>query len=227
MSMVETPSSVLNSQAQGTQFNLVRRLREAPEQTVAEEFLRHRVRLGCIVRARLDSRLYGRVDTDDILQEAYLAATARVHHFLENPQNSFFIWLRLIVNQTLIDLHRRHLGAQRRSAERELSMHRRGASGYSDYSLASKLLGQLTSPSRAALRNELCQQLEAAIARLPEIDREVLTLRHFEELSNHEAAEVLGIQQKAASIRYIRALSRLRTLLENCPKFQAAGLFLD
>lgn len=225
MSTVESPLSPFPNSSVVESTNLLNRLRQAPNQTVAEEFSRHRTRLACIVRARLDARLHGRVDTDDILQEAYLAATARIHHYLENPRNSFFIWLRLVVSQTLVDVHRRHLGAQRRSAERELPIHRRGAGGKSDFSLASRLLGQLTSPSGAAVREELAQQLEEALEQLNTIDREVLMLRHFEELSNSEVAEVLGIQQKAASIRYIRALSRLKTILENCPSFR--GFFLD
>jgi RNA polymerase sigma-70 factor (ECF subfamily) len=171
------------------------------------------------VRFRLDRRLHGRVDPDDILQEAYLAAAQRVEHFLENQSMSLFVWLRLVVSQTLIDVQRRHLGAQMRDAGREVCIHAGHGRHATSVSLAGYLVGHLTSPSRAAMRAEMSDRLEAALETMDPIDREVLALRHFEELSNCEVAEVLGIQQKAASIRYVRAIKRLGEILSRLSGF--------
>ncbi len=198
---------------------LLRRVKGGDEQALAELFSFHRPRLWRIIHFRLDSRLAGRVDADDILQEAYLAAAQRIRHYLDDSSHTFFVWLRLIANQTLIDVHRRHLGAQMRDASRDLSIHTQYAQATS-MSIASQLLGNFTSPSQAAMRDEVASQLEQAIDSMEPIDREVLALRHFEELANSEVAEVLGIQQKAASIRYVRALKRLKDVLSDVPGFQ-------
>jgi RNA polymerase sigma-70 factor (ECF subfamily) len=195
------------------------RLKLDDEQTLAELFSQHRERLFRIVQFRLDPRLYGRVDADDILQEAYLDASQRIRHFQDDSSTSFFVWLRMVVNQTLVDVHRRHLGAQMRDAGREVSGRVHGHSDSTATSLAVHLAGSITSPSQAAIREETARRLEAALDQMDAIDREVLALRHFEELTNSEVAQVLGIQQKAASIRYIRALKRFKALLANLPGF--------
>lgn len=198
---------------------LLQRVKEGDQQALAELFSVHRDRLWRIINFRLDSRLAGRVDADDILQETYLAAAQRINHYLDDTSHSFFVWLRLIAQQTLIDVHRRHLGAQMRDASRDMSIHAHYAQATS-MSIASQLLGNLTSPSQAAMRDEAANQLEEAIQTMEPIDREVLALRHFEELTNSEVAEVLGIQQKAASIRYVRALKRLKSVLGSIPGFE-------
>lgn len=195
------------------------RLRENASEVLAEEFSRHRDRLWRMVDFRLDPALAGRVDPDDVLQEAWLAAVQRVQHFLEHESLSMFMWLRLIVGQTLIDLQRRHLGAKMRDAYREQSLNLAGLSRTTAVSLAARLLGTLTSPSQAAVRDEQARQLRESIARMDEMDREVLALRHFEELSNREVAEVLGIQETAASNRYVRAVRRLKAILDALPDF--------
>ena len=197
---------------------LLRRVKQGDQHALAELFSHHRPRLWRIINFRLAPRLAGRVDADDILQEAYLAAVQRIQHYLDESSQTFFIWLRLIANQTLIDVHRRHLGAQMRDASRDMSIHVHYAQATS-MSIASQLLGNFTSPSQAAMRDEVAEQLEKAIESMEPIDREVLALRHFEELSNSEVAEVLGIQQKAASIRYVRALKRLKDVLASFPGF--------
>ena len=197
---------------------LLRRVKDGDQQALAELFSTHRARLWRIINFRLDSRLAGRVDADDILQEAYLAAAQRIKHYLDDSSQTFFVWLRLIAHQTLIDVHRRHLGAQMRDASRDMSIHAHYAQATS-MSIASQLLGNFTSPSQAAMRDEIANQLEQAIESMEPIDREVLALRHFEELTNSEVAEVLDIQQKAASIRYVRALKRLKNVLGNVPGF--------
>lgn len=198
--------------------DLLRRVKEGDQQALAELFSLHRDRLWRIVNFRLDSRLLGRVDADDVLQEAYLAAAQRIEHYLDHSTQTFFIWLRLIANQTMIDVHRRHLGAQMRDASRDMSIHAHYAQATS-MSIASQLLGNFTSPSQIAMRDEVAAQLDKAIESMEPIDREVLALRHFEELTNSEVAEVLGIQQKAASIRYVRALKRLKDVVNKIPGF--------
>ena len=198
--------------------DLLQRVKEGDQQALAELFSLHRDRLWRIINFRLDSRLLGRVDADDILQEAYLDAAQRINHYLDDSTHTFFIWLRLIANQTLIDVHRRHLGAQMRDASRDMSIHAHYAQATS-MSIASQLLGNFTSPSQVAMRDETAVQLDQAIDSMEPIDREVLALRHFEELTNNEVAEVLGIQQKAASIRYVRALKRLKDVVSQLPGF--------
>jgi RNA polymerase sigma-70 factor, ECF subfamily len=196
------------------------RLRGGDAAALAEVFSLHRDRLWHIVRFRLSQQLSGRVDPDDVLQEAYLAATQRLKCFAESNLSPF-LWLRAIVGQTLIDLHRHHVEAQRRDAGREVPLHARGPMEGTSVSMASFLVGHLTSPTQAANRAEMMQQVQQALEQMDEIDREVLALRHFEELSNSEVAEALEIQPKAASIRYIRALARLRTILGSFPQFLA------
>ncbi len=178
----------------------------------------YRDRLWRIVQFRMNRRLIGRVDADDILQEAYLDAERRIEHFLYDSPESFFIWLRLITNQTLIDVHRRHLETQSRDAAREQSV-----SGFSpestSFSLSQHLLGEITTPSQVALKAELAEQLNVALEGMSELDREVLALRHFEELTNSETARALSISEQAASLRYVRAIGRLRKILEALPGF--------
>jgi RNA polymerase sigma-70 factor (ECF subfamily) len=141
----------------------------------------------------------------------------RLQHYADDPSLTPFVWLRLIVSQTLVDVHRRHVGAQMRSADREVAPRGGRFPQATSVSLANQFLGRLTSPSHAAMRAEMAGKLEAAIESMNPIDQEVLALRHFEELSNSEVAEVLGIQQKAASIRYVRALARLKDIMAEMP----------
>lgn len=206
------------------ELSLLTRLRDEREQALAEEFSRHRARLWRMVSFRLDPRLRGRVDPEDILQEAFLDASQRVDHYLSSPVTSLFIWLRLIVQQTMQNVYRRHLSAQKRDASRELSKKHDDSGDSTAASITAFLAGQLTSPSQAAIKQEQLAQLDQALLRLSALDQEVLALRHFEELTNTETSEALGIDPKAASVRYFRALRRLRHVLEKQParKMEAA-----
>ena len=198
---------------------LVTRLKGGDQQALAELYSQHRPRLWRMIHFRLDPRLRGRVDADDILQEGYLAAVERVQHFQDDSSTSFFVWLRLVLGQTLIDVHRRHLGTQMRDAGREISIHGHRSPQATSMSLAAQLLGDFTSPSGAAARDEVSRKLEQAIDAMNPIDREVLVLRHFEELTNNEVAQELDIKPKAASIRYVRAIGRLKEILSQLPGF--------
>lgn len=196
---------------------LERRLRTGDTEALAELFSRERERLWRIVHFRLAEPLRGRLGPEDVLQEAFIAASQRLSHYANSPATSPFIWLRMIMNQTLVDLHRQHLGAQMRDAAREVSLNNAPYVQATSASVAIQLVGTFTSPSGAAARADDFSLVQTAIEQMDPIDREVLALRHFEELSNSEVAEALGIEQKAASIRYIRALRRLKEILAQVP----------
>jgi RNA polymerase sigma-70 factor (ECF subfamily) len=170
-----------------------------------------------MVRFRLDRRLYGRIDPADVLQDAYLEVARRIEQYVADPPASFFVWARQITWQTLLMTHRRHLGAKRRDAGREVHLQNLMYDNTTSLSLAAQLIGQLTSPSQAAVREERCRQLHESLEAMEDIDREVLVLRHFEHLGNNEIAEILGIGPTAASNRYIRALKRLRDVVCSLP----------
>lgn len=196
---------------------LLQRAAAGETQAVNELFARHRSRLRVMVRLRLNRRLQGRVDPSDVLQEAYLEVCKGFADYARAPALPFFLWLRQITGQKLIAAHRQHLGAQMRDADRELSLYRGALPLASSASLAAQLLGRLTSPTHAATRAELQVQVQEALNSMDPLDREVLALRHFEQLSNGETAEVLGIKKSAASNRYIRALERLKNILAGLP----------
>jgi RNA polymerase sigma-70 factor (ECF subfamily) len=180
-------------------------------------FQQHRERLRRMVRLRLDRRLRGRIDESDVIQEAYLEATERFDEYQKNPEVPPFIWLRFLTGQKLAQLHRRHLGTQGRSVSREVSLYRGAMPEATSAALAAQLVGQHTSPSEAAVRAELKLRVQEALNRMDEIDREVLALRHFEQLTNAEAAQVLDIDESAAYKRYVRALKRLKGILGEGP----------
>ena len=180
----------------------------------------HQERLRFAVAFRLDPRLRGRVDPADVTQEAFVAATLRRAEFFGQSAQSLFLWLRWIVANTLLELHRHHLGAQIRDASREVSAPRRAGGSSADDTrdaLVAQLSAGVTGPATAAGRAEAKARVTEGLARLGSIDREVLALRHFEQLTNAEAAQVLGIQERAAAKRYVRAMDRLRDLLSDMP----------
>ena len=180
-------------------------LRGGTDAALGPLFESYRERLLRMVQFRLDARLVGRIDPEDVLQDTYLEAEKRLAAF-RGDDKPFLVWVRLITQQTMVDLHRKHLGAKMRTAGREVGAPQSGT-------LSGLFVGHITSPSRAMMREEVRIKIEAALEDMDEIDREVLMLRHFEELSNKEAAIVLGIQENAASNRYVRALGRLKGYL--------------
>jgi RNA polymerase sigma-70 factor (ECF subfamily) len=200
-----------------TNEKLLEAARQGDEDALALLFERHRDRLERMVRLRMDRRLQGRVDPADVVQEAYLTARGKFVQYSANPRLPFFLWLRLEVGQKLIDLHRHHLGTKMRDAGQEVSLHRGALPQVTSLSLAEHLLGRLTSASHAAMRVELKLRVQEALNSMDPHDREVLILRHFEELSNTETAQVLGIKPAAAVNRYVRALKRLKGVFEGMP----------
>ena len=197
---------------------LLRRALGGDEPSLAALFDGYRDRLRKMIRLRLDRRLSGRVDTSDVLQDAYLDVRRRIAEYARDPAAMpFHLWLRLVAGQRLTDVHRHHLGAQMRDAGQEGSLHRGPFPQADSVSLAAQLLGTLTTPSQAVIKAETRLLVQEALNSMDPIDREVLTLRHFEHMSNDVTALVLGLSKSAASNRYIRALRRLKEILSYIP----------
>ncbi|HEV3436764.1 MAG TPA: sigma-70 family RNA polymerase sigma factor [Gemmata sp.] len=177
----------------------------------------HRPRLRRMVALRLDPRLHGRIDPSDVIQDTYLEASARLAEYLQKPTLPFFLWLRFLAGQKLVTLHRHHLGRQMRDAGREVSLYRGRLPEASSAALAAQLLGRETRPSEAAVRAELKIRLQEALNTLAPLDREILALRHFEQLSLSETARVLELTESGACRRHLRALKRLKEMLSGLP----------
>jgi RNA polymerase sigma-70 factor (ECF subfamily) len=199
--------------------DLLRRAAVGDGEALATLFAHYRDRLKRMVLLRLDRRLQGKIDASDVLQEAYLDLARRAREIGDRPAMPFFLWLRLLTGQRLLAIHRRHFGTRMRDVGQEVALQHGAMPQATSASLAAQLLGRLTSPSLAAVRAEMKLRLQEALNSMDAIDREVLVLRHFEELTNAETAEVLGLQKTAASNRYIRALKRLRAILQSMPGF--------
>ena len=195
------------------ELDLIRQAGQGHTDALRELFARYDARLHRLVKLRLDPRVRGRLDAADVVQEAYLEVCRKLVDYLADPKLPFYLWLRLITAQKLALAHRQHLGVQARAVGREMSLYRGALPEASSAALAARLLGRLTSPSQAAARAELKLRVQAALDRMDAIDREVLSLRHFEQLTNAETALTLGIKESTACNRYVRALERLRAIL--------------
>lgn len=191
------------------------RLRRGDPDAFGELFAIHRPRIWQIIHFRLSERIRGRVDADDVVQEVFLDAKKRLQHFIDGDFPSLFLWLRLVAGQTISNLHRAHFGAGSRSVLRESGPGKTSPWADTSMRLSQRFVAHLTSPSQAAIRVEMIDEVRTALETMNDIDREVLALRHFEELTNQEVALELSIKPKAASIRYMRALERLRHVLES------------
>jgi RNA polymerase sigma-70 factor (ECF subfamily) len=196
---------------------ILQRAAAGDQQSWTALLARHQDRLRRMVALRLDRRLQGRIDPSDVLQEAYLDAATHLAEYLRQPTMPFFLWLRAITGHKLQKLHRQHLGTQMRDASREVSLYRGALPETSSAELAARLLGHDTRPSEAAIRAEIKICLQEALNSMDPLDREVLALRHFEQLNTAETAQVLGIKEAAAGKRYIRALKRLKEILMRMP----------
>jgi RNA polymerase sigma-70 factor (ECF subfamily) len=200
-----------------TNEELLHAARDGDEGALAVLVERHRGRLERMVGLRLDRRLQGRVDPAGLVQEACLGARGQFAQYQADPRLPFFLWLRLEVGRRLVDLHRAQLGAQMQAAGQEVSLHRGPWPQVTSLSLAEHLLGRLTTAGQAATRAELKLRVQEALNGMDAQDREVLVLRHFEELSNAEAAQVLGLKPSAAVNRYVRAVKRLKGAFQGMP----------
>jgi RNA polymerase sigma-70 factor (ECF subfamily) len=173
----------------------------------------HREPLRRMIGARLDPALAARVDASDVVQEVLIEAHRRLGDYLRNPVMPFHLWLRHIAKDHVIDAHRRHRQAQRRSMDREQPLLPAVLADHSSFELAGQLLDQELTPASAAIQHELQRRMNEAIAALEDDDREVILMRHAEQLSNQEVAVALGLTEAAASMRYLRAVRRLRAAL--------------
>jgi RNA polymerase sigma-70 factor (ECF subfamily) len=198
---------------------LVQRAAGGDQQAAQELFDRHRDRLKRMVHLRLSRRLQGRVDDSDVLQEAFLSIATQLPAYAAEPKLPFYLWLRHMTGLKLAEIHRRHLGTQLRDADREVTLHRGGLPEADSVSLAAHLLGQLTTPSQAAIKAETRLIVQEALNNMDPTDREVLALKHFEQLSTSEIAEVLGMSKAGAGSRYLRAIKRLKNILSQIPGF--------
>ena len=196
---------------------LIDRLRGGDRQALAGLFDRYRDRLRRMVELRIDARVRARLDASDVLQEAFLDVARDLDAYLADPKLPPLLWMRLHVGRRLTTLHRQHLGAKMRDAGMEISLYRDALPEASSAALASMLLGKHTSPTQAAQRAERLLRVQEALNTLDPIDREILALRHFEQLSRSETADVLGISQEAGAKRYFRALKRLKDVLSAMP----------
>ncbi|MEW4453355.1 sigma-70 family RNA polymerase sigma factor [Bremerella sp. JC817] len=188
---------------------------QAGNDGLASLFAEHRERLRRMIDIRLDSRVAGRVDPSDILQETYLEAARQLPAFLEQRNLPPKLWLRLLARQQIIAAHRHHLGVQKRDAKLEVSLSNNSPSYANPESLSQFLAAGMMSPSRDVAKQEFRQRLRSTLENMDPLDREVIALRHFDELSNSEVAVELNISKTAASNRYIRALQRLNKLLSS------------
>jgi len=184
----------------------------ADKSIIWEELVaQHRDKLRRMVEFRMSPRLRGRVDASDVVQDTFIEAARVVENSKQNPDIPVHLWLRRLANQKLIQAHRKHVGAACRAADRE--QHGQGEAMASSYSIARFLVGNFTSPSNAAIRDEKRQLLELALEQMDPLDREVLTLRHFEQLSGPESAEILGVSHDVVKKRYVRALEKLQRIM--------------
>lgn len=174
---------------------------------------RHRVALRQMIEMRLDRRIRQRVDASDIVQEVLIEANRRLSDYLKDPGMPFHLWLRHMALDRIIDAHRRHRGSAKRSVDREQSIVAIGGMDRSTMELASLLTDRKATPAAAATMRELQGRFEAAIGELADQDQEIVLMRHFEHLSNQEAALALQLTEPAASMRYLRAMRRLREIL--------------
>lgn len=184
---------------------------------------RHRESLRRMIRARIDPVLGRRIDASDVVQDVLLEASQRLQDYLQDPKLPFGLWLRHLARDRMIDLHRRHRLAARRSIDREQSLNVSAENSQSSLDLMAMLVNQDLTPAAASLKKELEQQFLAAVEQLEEHDRDMILMRHFEGLSNSEVADLLELSPSAAGMRYLRALRRLRLLLGQPEDTSSAG----
>ena len=175
---------------------------------------RHRDALRRMVDLRLDRAIRRRVDASDIVQEAMVEANRRLNRYLEDPSMPFRLWIRQIAMDRIIDAHRRHRGSAKRSVDKERPMQAGPTLDRSTLELAGQLCDPELTPAARATMEELQRRFEDAIEQLNDQDKEVVLMRHFENLTNQETADALGLTQPAAGMRYMRAMRKLRQLLE-------------
>jgi RNA polymerase sigma-70 factor (ECF subfamily) len=191
---------------------LLDQVRQGEPEAVDRLLSRHREPMRRMIDMRLDPAIAPRVDASDIVQDVLLEASRRLAEYLRDPAMPFHLWLRHIAKDHIIDAHRRHRQAQRRSVDREQSL-KSALADQSSVELISQFVDRELTPATAALRQEMQRRFQDALATLDDDDREVILMRHFEQLSNQDVAAALQLSEAAASMRYLRAIRRLRAVL--------------
>jgi RNA polymerase sigma-70 factor (ECF subfamily) len=193
---------------------LLASVREGEAGAIDALFDRHREAVRRLINMRMDRALQRRVDASDIVQDVLIEANRRLDDYLANPIMPFHLWLRQMAKDRLIDAHRRHRVAARRSLDREQPLASVVSDEESALDLAGHLADQQLTPAAAATWRELQRRFEEACAQLDPQDQEIVVMRHFEKLSNGEVAEALGLSAQAASMRHLRAMRRLRKVFD-------------
>lgn len=193
--------------------DLLKEVGEGDQSAVNRLLDRHREAVRRMVQMRLDHAVARRVDASDVVQDVMLEASQRLTDYLRNPSMPFHLWLRQLAKDRMIDMHRRHRGAQRRSVDREQNISSFNSDDQSAADLTSLLRDAELTPAASALRKEMEERFVLALDQLEENEREIIIMRHFEHLGNGEVAEALGLSAPAAGMRYLRAIRRLRELL--------------
>ncbi len=188
--------------------------RKGDSEAINQLMERHRDSLRHLVRMRLDRQIQPRVDASDIVQDVLIEASRRLDDYLANPVMPFHLWVRHIAHDRIIDAHRRHRVSAKRSVNREQAMVVPGGMNQSSIILVRELMDGGRSPASQVIERELAGLVEGAITDLEELDAEVIVMRHYEQLTNQEIAQALGLTEPAASMRYLRAIKRLRELMQ-------------
>ncbi|WP_010588040.1 sigma-70 family RNA polymerase sigma factor [Schlesneria paludicola] len=197
--------------------NLLAQARVGDRAAVNRLLERHRASLRKLIQLRLDRQIARRVDASDIVQDVLLEANTRLEDYLNDSRMPFHLWLRQLAQDRMIDMHRRHRGAQRRSLDRERSLAAPQFADQSGFDLMGQLADHELTPAAASIRKELETRFLLAMEQLEEEDRDILLMRHFEQLGNNEVATALGLSAAAAGMRHLRALRRLRAVLGDRP----------
>lgn len=192
---------------------LLDQARQGNDQALEQLLARHREPVRRMIDLRLDPAIIQRVDASDVVQEVLLEASRRFQDYLRSPAMPFHLWLRHIAKDHVIDAHRKHHQAQKRGVNREQPLRRPEWASQSSLDLAQQLVDPELTPASAALRQELEHRLHVALDQLDDDDRDLVVMRHFEQLTNQEVAAALELTEPAASMRYLRAVRRLRDLL--------------
>ncbi|MDB4766667.1 sigma-70 family RNA polymerase sigma factor [bacterium] len=201
--------------------DLLAQAKSGDEDAINQLMDRHRNSLRQLVRMRLDQKIQKRVDVSDVVQDVLVEANRRLQRYIENPVMPFHLWLRQIAKDRIIDAHRRHRVSAKRSVDREQALVAPRGYDQSSIQLASLLGDQRLTPAAAALQKEMAKKVEEAIGLLDEKDCEIIVMRHYEHLTNQEIGKVLNLTEPAASMRYLRAIRRLRTVMQESSESSA------
>ena len=188
--------------------------RKGDDGAVNQLMTRHRAAIHRLVQMRLDRKIQRRVDISDIVQEVFVEASRRMSDYLQSGNGMpFHLWLRQITRDRIIDAHRRHRVSEKRSVDRERALSAPVGMDQSSMDLAGQITDKEMTPGARATQRELAQKVEATLGELNDQDAEIIIMRHYEQLTNQEVAIALELSEPAASMRYLRAVRRLREKL--------------